>query len=162
MKTLYIVRHAKSSWEFNVPDDQRPLIEKGISRTHKIGNYLQEKETNVDLIISSYAVRAFKTAQILASAIGYPEDKIRISQNLYHATSDRIYDELYGLEDDIKSVMIFGHNPTFTSFANHFLKQKIDWLPTSGLVAVNFLTDHWIEISSAKHEILFTAFPKDL
>lgn len=162
MKTLYIVRHAKSSWEFNVQDDERSLLSKGIKRTHKIGKYLKEKQTSVDLILSSYAVRAFETAKIIASAIDYPEENIIIVDNLYHATTDRLYDELYGLDNDVKSVMIFGHNPTFTSFANHFLEQEIDWLPTSGLVAVNFLTDHWTEISSAKHQELFAVFPKDL
>lgn len=162
MKTLYIVRHGKSSWEHNVPDDERPLLEKGIKRTLKIGKYLYERSTDVDLIISSYALRAFETAKILAAALDYPKEKIIIANNLYQATTDRLYDELYGIDDSIKCVMMFGHNPTFTSFANHFLEENIDWLPTSGVVAVNFLTDHWTEISSAKHEVLFTVFPKEL
>ena len=76
MKTLYIIRHGKSSWEFNVPDDERPLIKKGIKRTHKIADFLVEKETKADLLISSHANRALSTAKIIAGVLDYAEEDI--------------------------------------------------------------------------------------
>jgi len=161
MKTLYIVRHAKSSWKHpELGDDERPLLEKGKKRTRKIINYLLEKDTSVDLIISSYAVRALETARIIAHAIGYPEDEIRISQQLYHASSERIYDQFFDLSDEISSLMIVGHNPTFTNFANQFLDDKIDWLPTSGVVSITFDTNTWTDVPLAKYKTNFVIYPK--
>lgn len=162
MKTLYIVRHAKSSWEYNLPDDERPLIQKGIKRTIKVAGFLLDKNIKVDLLISSYAVRALETARIFASVLAYPEDMISISQQLYHGSTDQLYEELFKLPDSIESVMMFGHNPTFTSFANHFLVNKIDWMQTSGVVAISFKTEKWTEITSAKQKTQFVIFPKDL
>ena len=163
MKTLFIVRHAKSSWEHpGLADDERPLLPKGIKRTNKIAAYLQQKNINPDLIISSHAVRALDTAKIIAEAIGYPEEKISISRQVYHGGTNQFYDELFRLTDDIQRVMLFGHNPAFTSFANHFLKKKIDWLPTSGVVAISFNTDQWTEIPLAKYNTEFVIFPKNL
>ena len=163
MKTLYIVRHAKSSWDSpGLPDDERPLLLKGIKRTNKVAAFLLEKNIRVDLMISSHAVRALETAKIIAGALGYPEEKILISTQVYHGSSDQFYDELFKLTDDIRSVMMFGHNPAFSSFANHFLKKKIDWLPTSGVVAVNFKTEQWTQIPLAKSKTDFVIFPKDL
>jgi phosphohistidine phosphatase len=163
MKTLYIVRHAKSSWDHpGLSDDERPLINKGVKRTHKIASFLQKKNIKSDILISSYAKRAFETARIIAAAIEYPEDKIKISRELYHGNTDSLYDELFALSDNIESAMIFGHNPTFTSFANHFLSEKTDWLPTTGVVAISFKTDKWTEIPVANHKTEFVIFPRDL
>lgn len=163
MKTLYIVRHAKSSWDHpGLGDDERPLLQKGVKRTLKIARFLKEKNVLPDLLIASFAVRAHETARIIANFIGYPEDKILVTTKLYHASADGIYDELFSLSDASKSVMLFGHNPTFTSFANHFLDDKIAWLPTSGVVSITFETDKWTDISLAHHKINFVVAPKDL
>jgi len=163
MKTLYIVRHAKSSWEHpGLADDERPLLQKGIKRTLKIARYLQEQDIRVDQLISSHAVRALDTARIIAEGIGYPEEKIIVSQKIYHGNSDYLYDELFNLPDDIDSVMLFGHNPTFTSFANHFLDKKIDWLPTSAVVSINFDTDSWVKLPLSDCVTNFVLIPKEL
>ena len=163
MKTLYIVRHAKSSWENpRLADHERPLLQKGIKRTLKIANHLKEKGICPDLMLSSHAVRAYDTARIIAGTVGYPEDAIMVSENLYHSSRDGILNEIYSLDDSIMSVMIFGHNPTFTSFANHFIDDKIDWLPTTGVVAVNFDTDQWNRISLARVSTDFVVYPKHL
>lgn len=162
MKTLFIVRHAKSSWEYNVPDDERPLLQKGIKRTNKIAEFLLNKNIKVDMLISSHAVRALDTAKIIAEAIGYPEEKISISPQVYHGGTDQLYDELFKLPDDIQSVMLFGHNPTFTSFANHFLDRKIEWLPTSAVVSITFKTDTWVKIPMCKWSTKFVITPREL
>lgn len=163
MKTIYIVRHAKSSWDFpHLSDHERPLLEKGKKRTRLINDYLIKNKITVDLIVSSHAVRAYETAKIIARAIDYPKESIRIDRMIYHANADRLIDQFYDISNDVNSVMLVGHNPTLTNFANHYLEQKIEWLPTSGVVCVEFDTDKWEEISMAKYKPVFTVYPKML
>ncbi len=165
MKRLYITRHAKSSWEdLSVSDHDRDLIKTGETRTVKVAEYLKRNEPVPDLIVSSSALRALKTAKIFAGVLGYPLEKIKVEPSLYGCDEEDVFEILYGLSDDIKSVMIVGHNPAFTGFSNYFLKSKeqIDNLPTSGVVAVKIKTKHWTDIHLAKHKLIFKAFPKKL
>jgi phosphohistidine phosphatase len=162
-KTLYIVRHAKSSWDDPfLPDHERPLAPKGVKKTLKIAGFLKSNISCPELFLSSTAVRAKQTAGILASELGYPEGKIKYTKNLYHAGEDDIFNELYSLPDNIHSVMIFGHNPGFTYFVNLFLNPTIDNLPTSGTVSISFSTEKWHKINSAKFHVNFVVFPKML
>lgn len=161
MKTIYIVRHAKSSWDNpSLTDHDRPLADTGIAKTKLIVEYLLKKNVRPELMISSSAVRARETAKLMAAGLGYPVDKIRIEDKLYHASPDSIADEMYALADNINSVMIFGHNPTLTYFVNQYLEPSIENLPTSGVVAIEFNTEMWNQIASSKNFIRFTIFPK--
>ncbi len=160
MKSLFIVRHAKSSWEFSeLSDEERPLLEKGRKRTKKIVKFLTGHDTHLDLILSSHAVRAYETARIIAHGLGYPDNKIELRNGIYHADTDELLDQLFGIDDQFKSVMIVGHNPGFTRFANYFLNGEIDWLPTSGVVRIDFDTDKWHEIMDAAYSTGFIVFP---
>ncbi len=163
MKTLFIVRHGKSSWDFpDLPDKKRPLLNKGINRTRKIGKHLADNNIKVDLIISSPAVRAFETARIIANEIHYPIEKIEIIDSIYGSDEENILEIIENLSNEINSVMIFGHNPTFTYFSNYFLEDKLDWLPTSGTVSVSFQTDDWSKIESVKRKINFVLTKKSI
>ncbi|RLD56821.1 MAG: histidine phosphatase family protein [Bacteroidetes bacterium] len=161
MKTLYIARHAKSSWDLSgISDHERPLIEKGIKRTRLIGNYLLQNNEKPDLIISSFAVRAYETAVLIAETLSYPTENIQVENNLYHSDVDILLDHIYSLSNSMNSVMMVGHNPTFTGFANYFLKNNIDWLPTSAVVCIAFKTDKWEDIHHAKKSTKFVISPK--
>ena len=161
MKTVYIVRHAKSSWkEMDLTDEQRPLLEKGKKRTKKVIDFLHEKKVKVDYIISSHAVRALETAKILAHALGYPIDQIKVDPHVYISDGQRIFNQFYDLSEKHDSVMIVGHNPALTDFVNHFLDPRIENLPTSGIVSISFDTDRWEEIPTAKHKVNFTIYPR--
>jgi phosphohistidine phosphatase len=163
MKTLYIVRHGKSSWEDpSLSDHDRPILSTGIKKTKRIAKFLQNKKLKPGLLLSSSAKRAYQTAEIIADAIGYPKEKIKKESNLYHASPDGIYSELFGLPDDLDSVMIFGHNPSFTYFVNYFLSPTIENLPTSGTVSINFDCDKWNQISDSKFHVNFVVFPRML
>lgn len=163
MKTLYIVRHAKSSWDHQgVEDYQRPLLEKGKKRTKYVIDYLIKKKVKVDLIISSHATRAHETAKIIAGAINYPDNEIMISQNIYFGYTESLFDFFYDLSSDVNSLMLVGHNPMFTSFANYFLDNKIDNLPTSGIVCIDFETDNWSNILDVSRKARFVISPKIL
>jgi phosphohistidine phosphatase len=163
MKTIYITRHAKSSWDIpGIGDEERPLLEKGKKRSKKVIDYLKAKDAKIELVLTSHALRAVETARIFAHALKIEPEKIRIHQHIYHSDADGLFNEFYDLDNEIKSVMIVGHNPSITGFANHFLKSKIDWLPTSGLVCISIKTDKWEEISIAEHKTKYVLIPKDL
>lgn len=163
MKTIYIVRHAKSSWdEIDRPDETRPLVEKGRKRTEKIIDYLIKHKVHVDYILASHAVRAYETAKILAHGLNYPIEEIKTDPHLYFADGDGILSRFYDLPDSIDSVMIAGHNPAMTDFANFFLDKPLESLPTSGVVSISFDTGKWNEIPLAKRTLNFILFPKEL
>ena len=163
MKTVYIVRHAKSSWEdMTLADHDRPLLPVGIKRTKKIAAYLKQRGIRPDLMLSSSAVRALETAKIIAKEIGYPVDNIKIEKRLYYASASDILDELYALPDEVETAMVFGHNPTLTYFVNQFINSGIDNLPTSGVVGIRFKAGSWEKISNAKYKADLIVFPKML
>lgn len=160
MKTLYIVRHAKSSWDdFSLADHDRPVSNSGRRKTIRVVEYLRKKGIVPELFISSSALRAKTTAFQIAEGLGYPVEKVKIERQLYHAGTDDIFDILSAVPNDIQSVMIFGHNPTLTGFVNIFLQPKIDNLPTTGVVSIGFKTDKWENIVEAGFNINFVVSP---
>lgn len=163
MKLLTLIRHGKSSWDdYTLSDHDRPLLKVGENRTRKVAEYLKKRKFKVDLIISSTAVRAYETSKIIAEAVSYDTEKIVKSEKLYHAGEHDIYNELFSIPNDVNSVLMFGHNPTFTDFVNIFLDREIYNLPTSGLVSIAFKTDRWEDIVVSNHKINFTVTPKEL
>jgi phosphohistidine phosphatase len=156
MKILYIARHAKSSWDFSsIPDYDRPLLEAGMLRTKKIIKHLKTQEAKPDLIVSSHALRARETARMIADGLSYPAEKIVINEAIYHGDINDIINLISTLTDDKEKVMIVGHNPTLTSLSNIFLSDPIDWLPTSGVVCIEFNTDKWKNIMQAEKKTRF-------
>lgn len=143
-------------------DDERPLLEKGKKRTRKIIEFLQSKDVSLDLIITSHAERALETARIIAHGLNYPASDILVSRQVYHANAEKLYDQFFDLSDRVENLMIVGHNPTLTSFANHFLDDKIEWLPTSGVVSVSFDTSIWVNLPMAGKKVNFVVYPKML
>ncbi len=157
------MRHAKSTWEFpELRDEERPLIEKGVKRTQKIINFLTKKNIKPDVILSSHAVRAHETAKIIAEGLAYPVKDIVIEEKVYESTLDNLFDVVNGTPDTKHTMVMVGHNPTITNFANYFLTEYVDYLPTSGVVCVEFETDKWNEIVNAKRHTRFVIYPKML
>jgi phosphohistidine phosphatase len=161
VKTLFIVRHAKSSWDdSSLTDFSRPLNERGEKDAPRMGKRLKEKEITVDLMISSPAERAIKTCEAIAKVLEYPKEKIREEKKLYHAGADQILEIVKSIKEPHDVVMIFGHNPGLTEFANHLLNQAIMNIPTAGVVAGKLKIETWKEIAFGCGEMLFFDFPK--
>lgn len=161
MKTLYIARHAKSSWDHpGLEDYQRPILEKGKKRTKLVAEYLLKNGQAPELILSSHAIRALETAKLYASAFNYAENKIVVSKNMYHGDMDSMINYFFDLPEEMESLMMVGHNPTFTYFANMFLDKSIENLPTSGVVCIEFSTNKWEEVISAEKKTKFVISPK--
>ena len=120
MKLLYLARHAKSSWKnMDLSDIDRPLNKRGKKDAPFMGKILSKKGINPDLIISSPAKRARKTALVIAEEISYPINSIQYEDNVYESSSRELLEFVKSIDDEYNSVMIFGHNPGFTMLHNY-------------------------------------------
>ncbi|XLS27712.1 SixA phosphatase family protein [Flavobacteriaceae bacterium M23B6Z8] len=146
MKTLTLVRHAKSSWEYQVDDKDRPLNERGVRDAHLVSSHLAESPFIVDAVFSSYANRAMHTCAIFLRNLDIPFTKLTITKELYDFSGQAVFDFLRNLDDSYEKVMIFGHNHAFTHLATTMGDQYFDNLPTSVLVTINFSIDSWANI----------------
>ena len=160
MKTLILVRHGKSSWEYNVGDKDRPLKERGINDAHRVGNHFESRASGLDAAFSSPACRALHTAMIVLREFAYPLEKFQVTEELYDFSGSTVADFVRSLDDSLSKVIIFGHNYAFTNIANQWGDQAIDNVPTAGLVQINFDTDQWSSIQKGKTEVVI--FPKQL
>ena len=144
MKTLTIVRHAKSSWKDNtLKDRDRPLNKRGERDAPVMGRRIAEAGIRPSLILSSPARRAWTTAKTIAREINYPLEFLQREDDLYLASVNRILDVLVAQDSGFNSIMLFGHNPGLTDFANYLVPGLTDNLPTCGVVAVTFEQDDW-------------------
>lgn len=160
-KTLYLVRHAKSSWDDPALGDRdRPLSERGLSSAPDMGKRLAEQGHKPDLIISSPAKRAFTTAKKIAKETGYREAKIVTDERMYFSGTRSMLDLLEGLNDKHKKVMIVGHNPALTSLLNILCDSPIENMPTCAVAVVGFEMNSWSELSISNGELLAYDFPK--
>lgn len=161
MKTLYLVRHAKSSWDHPYLDDiDRPLNKRGQRDAPDMGKRLHSRGIFPDLIISSPANRALTTCKEIAKALGYAKDAIEISDKMYHAGENRLLEIVRNTDDTWLSLMIFGHNPGFTDFANKLTHGDIDNIPTCGVFACTFDVDAWHQVGFGIGRELFFDYPK--
>ena len=144
MKTVFLVRHAKSSWDQPLLDDfDRPLNERGKVDAPKMGQLLNRKKIKPDILYSSPALRALTTAKLMSVELGYPEHKIKTDRHLYHADEENLFDFLRTISDDYDEVMLFGHNPGMTEFANELLSEGIVNIPTAGIVTGLLQIESW-------------------
>ena len=161
MKILTLVRHAKSSWEDSkISDRERPLNKRGEHDAPMMGKRVVAAGIRPSLIISSPAVRAWTTAKILAQEIGYPREFLQRENSLYLASLDNIIDVLIAQDAEFNSVMIVGHNPGLTIFANYLSPGLTDNLPTAGVVSVGFEQDDWDLHAAPTTELLTYDYPK--
>ena len=165
MKLVYFIRHAKSSWDRpELPDHRRDLLDVGIKRTRKVAKWMINKSIAPDLIISSPATRAYRTAGIVAQFFEYPEKKIVTAPTLYPGSPEHIMETLYALPDTMQQVIIVSHNPALTELVNSFLEtnKKIFNFPTSAVAGVRFDTDQWEKIELADYHVNFIISPKNI
>ena len=122
MKTIYIARHAKSSWRnTQIIDVDRPLKSSGIIALQKIAERLKESEPELDAIYTSPAVRAAHTALIHARYLNFPENRIEIRNSIYRQGKEGIYELVKSVENNLNAIMVVGHDPSLTHFINDFL-----------------------------------------
>ena len=160
MKTLFLVRHAKSSWdEATLPDKERPLNDRGLRDAPRVGTRLAKRDVKPDLILSSPARRALTTAEIIAGKLGYKVGDIVVDERLYAAAPDDLLEVISGLGHKPKRVMLFGHNPGLTELANR-LSSEITHMPTCAVAEFAFDIKSWSDVGSHEPANVTLHLPK--
>lgn len=161
MKRLYLIRHAKSSWKNpGLADRDRALNKRGKRDAPFMGNRLKKYNVKPDLIISSPAKRALKTAKIISKEIDFPIKNIVTVESLYGADMLGLVTELQNIDDAFNHVMLFGHNPELTELAEYLTNYRIVNIPTCGIFCMDFNINSWIEVSEGKGIFIFFDYPK--
>lgn len=160
MKALYLVRHAKSSWDDpRLSDKDRPLNDRGKRDAPKMGKRLAKRDVKVDLILSSPARRAIKTARILADSIDYERKDIMVDDRLYPGAANDILQMIHDLGNHVERVMLVGHDPALSQLA-HRLCSDITHMPTCAVAELTFNARLWPDVRKASLEKVTLDFPK--
>ncbi|MFM2139363.1 MAG: hypothetical protein RJA57_1670 [Bacteroidota bacterium] len=163
MKTLILVRHAKSDWNDPTLDDfDRPLNERGKRDAPVMARRLREKHIRPDRILSSPAKRAARTARVFAEELDVKKKQVLYNEALYLAPPSVYYDVLSHLDRDCDTVALFAHNDGITAFANQLTDVRIDNIPTCGVFAVRIHCEDWSTFRDAQKDFWFFDQPKAL
>jgi len=160
MKRLIVMRHGKSSWEYQVKDKDRPLLERGITDAHLVSSKFNEANISIDWVYSSPANRALHTSMIFLRTINFSFTQFAITEALYDFTGDSVLKFIKTLDNTHETVAIFGHNYAFTHVVNMLGNAYIDNLPTSGLVELVFAVNNWEDVLNGT--VKQTLLPKEL
>lgn len=162
MKTLLLIRHAKSSWaDLGQKDFDRPLNERGKKDAPEMAKRIKERGVKPDLIVSSPARRAKKTARYFAEEFGIDKEDIFLADRLYETATNDYQDVVGSLPDKHNVVLLFAHNPTLTSFANMLSNIRIDDMPTCSVFAVSIDCTRWKDFANSPKRFLFFDYPKN-
>ena len=163
MKTLYLLRHAKSSWSFDeLSDQERPLNDRGRDDAPRMGQALTKRRIELDLLVSSPAVRALSTAALVGRELNYPHDKIRVEAGIYGADVNGLLAIIRALPDAAGSVLLVGHNPTITDTVNALSPSSINEMPTAAVVCLKFEAPRWAGVDKANAEFYFYDYPRNV
>lgn len=161
MKTLILVRHAKSDWgQAGLDDFDRPLNERGKKDVPVMAKRLKNKSVVIDAIITSPAKRAAKTAKVFAEELDIKKGDIFFKDELYLPEAELFFSVIENVDDDLSNIAIFSHNNGITDFANLLTDVRIDNIPTCGVFAVKIHSNNWKEFRTAKKDFWFFDYPK--
>lgn len=161
MKELFIIRHAKSSWEDEgISDFNRPLNERGLIDAPLMGAVINANGFIPDLIISSSAKRAISTAKEIAKKVGYPIGDIVEQRTIYESEVKTILKIINQIDNNYNRVFVFGHNPTFTHLIEELGGEYIGNLPTCGVAALRFEFQAWEMVTANSGTQFYFDFPK--
>lgn len=159
-KQLLLIRHGKSDWgNINLSDFDRPLNKRGKENAPEMAERLIKRGFKIDLMVSSPAKRAKSTAKYFAEA--YNIDHIQFEESIYEANTNALLKVVNGLNNGADHVIMFGHNPGFTDFANALCDADIYNIPTAGMVLISFPFDSWQMVSKGTGEMVFFDYPKN-
>jgi phosphohistidine phosphatase len=160
MKTLLLVRHAKSSHSFGLSNDfDRPLNDRGFREASEMGKKLFKNKTTIDLFVSSPALRAKTTAELFADEYDQKMKEIRFVPSLYNAAQEDFLQAVRSLEDAYHHIAIFSHNPGITDFASSLTRTQITQMPTCSVFTVNVDVNSWKDFALAEKRFLFFLKP---
>lgn len=156
MKTVFLVRHAKSSWkEESLIDLDRPLRPKGISDAVRSASKMIDKGAYPDHIITSPAIRATHTALIFARQFEYPVHRIEMNESLYENGEEGIVEILQNLSNELDAVMVVSHDPALTNLTNSYTSKQKEKFPTSSVLCLKFKMKDWKLLQERKPRLSF-------
>jgi phosphohistidine phosphatase len=162
MKTLYLMRHAKSSWEYpELSDHDRPLNGRGRHDAPLMGSQLLSREIKPDLILSSTAVRALTTATLVAKELDYDLEKLQTDDSIYHTDKNGLLQIIREVPEEIDSLLFVAHNFPISELAHMLAPESLADIPTAGIVALSFPVNSWADIEPKQSKVLFTDKPKN-
>ncbi len=161
MKTLYLIRHAKSSWDnANMSDFERPLNNRGEKAAPLMAEIMRSADIAPDLIITSPANRALSTAEVFSAILDYPMEKIEQRMEIYEGGINHLLKIVQQTDDAHNTVLLFGHNPTLTMFANFLTAGNIENIATCGIVKILLKQEHWKDIIMDSGTLEWYDYPK--
>lgn len=160
MKKIVFVRHAKSSWEYEVNDIDRPLRKRGISDAGLVSIEFTNLGLVPEIVFSSTAKRALETCNIFMDNMSISFEKVGIHDQLYDFGGQKVISFIKSIDNNYNNIMIFGHNHALTSIVNAYGNKYIDNFPTSGLVVIEFDIEYWNDLQQG--QTLQMIFPRDL
>jgi phosphohistidine phosphatase len=161
MKTLLLVRHAKSSWnDADISDIDRPLKRSGVKDAIEVSEKLKSLKISPDILITSPAVRAMTTALIFARTLNYQYNRIVINEMVYDFSKDTLLPLLRNIDDKYDVAMLVGHDPAFTYLLNDLTGKAFEKMSTATVAKINFGVKHWQKITSGKGKLLFLESPE--
>jgi phosphohistidine phosphatase len=150
VKTLFLVRHAKSNRDDpTLPDRERPLSDRGRRDAVSMGKRLAKRDAEPELIVSSPALRALTTAQLVADEIGYARENVVVDDRLYASSAADLLAVIRALDKKVDDVMLFGHNPEFTELAHRLSSEIVD-MPTCAVAEFRFDTQAWLDVGDVE------------
>ena len=162
MKSIFLIRHAKSSWDSPTSYDfDRPLNERGHKDAPMMAQRLISQKVTIDAFVSSTAQRAFTTAEYFHKAFKATPSQFILKPELYHAHPSVFYEVIRTLDDEWKTAAIFSHNPGITEAVNSLAVATLDEMPTCAVFGVSADIKHWKEFASADKRFLFFDYPKN-
>jgi phosphohistidine phosphatase len=161
MKTLILVRHAKSSHSFGLSSDfDRPLNDRGFREATEMGKRLFKNKTPIDQFVSSPALRAKTTAELFSDEYDRKMKEIYFIPSLYNAALEDFSEAISGMEDAYHHIALFSHNPGITDFASSLTTNHISQMPTCSVFAVSASIDSWKDFAISEKRFLFFLKPE--
>ncbi len=160
-RLLTLIRHAKSSWKFPLPDFERPLNKRGKRNAVELGQWLAANGIHFEQIVASPARRTMETATLIAAQIGYPENAIATDSAIYHASTATLLEHVRRFDDRYRNVALIGHNPGISALADLLLDTPLaEDMRTCACAQVRFSGADWSAIEAHSAELVFFRDPK--
>jgi|TARA_Y100000816_G_scaffold101419_1_gene70761 phosphohistidine phosphatase len=162
MKEIYVLRHAKSSWDnSNLSDFDRPLADRGISDAKKMSNFLKDMNIKIDRVLCSNAIRAKETFDLTADGFNFEIDKATYLDKLYFGDTTTIIQDLKELDESLNNILIVGHNPTLHYLVEILTNESINRFTTCNLATISH-DGEWVSLNSQQCSLKSLIRPKEL
>lgn len=162
-RQLILIRHTKSSWsDFSIADFDRPLKKDRVEDAKNIATKLKLLKLEPDLVICSPAKRTRQTAEYFYDKLKYEEGKVQFDKRIYESSAQDLFEVIRKTSPEVKTLVVIGHNPSLTNFANYFMKEKIDEMPTTGVVWLELENKDWEIDRQTPCKLKYFLTPKDI